>query len=68
MSDIVGLPHPRSDPQYHDTQQSTQISQKEDERNIHAIMKTMCRPGYHYSGFVVTHALGHMMYGFGHII
>ena len=28
------------------------------------IMKTMCPPGYHHSGFVVTHALGHMMYGY----
>ena len=28
------------------------------------IMKTMCPPGYHHNGFVVTHALGHMMYGF----
>ena len=25
-------------------------------------MKTMCPPGYHHSGFVATHALGHMMY------
>ena len=23
-------------------------------------MKTMCPPGYHHNGFVVTHALGHM--------
>ena len=22
-------------------------------------MKTMCPPGYHHSGFVATHALGH---------
>ena len=27
-------------------------------------MKTMCHPGYHHNGFVATHALGHMMYGF----
>ena len=27
-------------------------------------MKTMCPPGYHHNGFVATHALGHMMYGF----
>ena len=26
-------------------------------------MKTKCPPGYHHNGFVVTHALGHMMYG-----
>ena len=27
-------------------------------------MKTMCPPGYHRSGFVATHALGLMMYGY----
>ena len=27
-------------------------------------MKTMCLPGYHHNGFVVTHALGHMMSGY----
>ena len=27
-------------------------------------MKTRCRPGYHDNGFVATHALGHMMYGY----
>ena len=43
--------------------QSAQISQKQDERNIYEIMKTMCPPGYHHNGFVATHALGHMMYG-----
>ena len=43
---------------------SAQISQKQDERNIYVIMKTMCPPGYHHNGFVATHALGHMMYGF----
>ena len=47
----------------HDTQ-SAQISQKQDERNIYAIMKTMCPPGYHHNGFVAIHALGHMMYGY----
>ena len=46
----------------HDTQ-SAQISQKQDERNIYVIMKTMCPPGYHHNGFVATHAFGHMMYG-----
>ena len=46
----------------HDTQ-SAQISQKQDERNIYEIMKTMCPPGYHHNGFVATHALGHMMCG-----
>ena len=45
----------------HDTQ-SAQISQKQDERNIYVIMKTMCPPGYHQNGFVTTYALEHMMY------
>ena len=27
-------------------------------------MKTMCPPGYHHNGYVATHALGHMMYGY----
>ena len=45
----------------HDTQ-SSQTSQQQDERNIYAIMKTMCPPGYQQNGFVATHALGHMMY------
>ena len=27
-------------------------------------MKTMCHPGYRHNGFVATHALGHMMYGY----
>ena len=31
---------------------------------IYVIMKTMCPPGYHHNGFVPTHALGHMMYGY----
>ena len=31
-------------------------------------MKTMCPPGYHHNGFVATHALGHMMYGFEHSV
>ena len=47
----------------HDTQ-SSQISHKQDERNIYVIMKIMCPPGYHHNGFVATHALGHMMYGY----
>ena len=44
--------------------QSAQISQKQDEHNIYVIMKTMCPPGYHRNGFVATHALRHMMYGY----
>ena len=35
------------------------ISQKQDERNIYVIMKTMCPPGYHHNGFVTTHAPGY---------
>ena len=27
-------------------------------------MKRMYPPGYHHSGFVATHSLGHMMYGY----
>ena len=34
------------------------------ERNIYVIMKTKCPPGFHHSGFVATHALGQMMYGY----
>ena len=47
----------------HDTQ-NAQISQKQNERNVYAIRKTMCPPGYHHNGFVVTHELGHKMYGY----
>ena len=43
----------------HNTQ-SAQISQKQDGRNIYAIIKTMCPPGYHHNDFVATHALGHL--------
>ena len=34
---------------------------------MYVIMKTMCPPGYHHNGFVTTHALGHMMYGYAHL-
>ena len=30
---------------------------------IYVIRKTMYPPIYHHSGLVVTHTLGHMMYG-----
>ena len=30
-------------------------------------MKTMCPPGYHHSGFVATHALGHMIHDYIYI-
>ena len=43
----------------------TECSNQQDGHNIYVIMKTMCPPGcYHRNGFVVTHALGHMMYGY----
>ena len=32
------------------------------QRFFMVIMKTMCPPGYHHSGFMATHALRHMMY------
>ena len=31
-------------------------------------MKTMCPPGYHHNGFMATHALGHMMYGWAQTV
>ena len=40
------------------------ISVKQDERHLYAVMKTMCPPGYHHNGFVATHVLGYMMYGY----
>ena len=46
----------------HDTK-SVKISQKQDERNVYIIMKTMRPPGYDVNGLPATHALGHMMYG-----
>ena len=47
----------------HDTL-SAQISQKQNGHNIYAIMKTLCPPSYHHNGFVASHALGHMIYGY----
>ena len=44
--------------------QSAQILQKQDGRNIYVVMKTIFPPGYHHNGFMATHALGHMMYGY----
>ena len=41
--------------------EGTQISQKQDGRNIYVIMKTIF-PGYHHNGFVPTHALGYTRY------
>ena len=35
---------------------------------MYVIMKTIYHPGYHHNGFMafnsLTHALGHMMYGY----
>ena len=36
--------------------------------NVYVIMKTMYPPGYHHDGFVATHALGHMMYGYALLV
>ena len=47
----------------HETQ-NIHISQKQNGRNMYAIMETMCPLGYYHSDFVATHALGHRMYGF----
>ena len=44
----------------HDTQSAENL-QKQDGRNKHVIMKTMCPPGYHHNRFVTTHALRHIM-------
>ena len=44
--------------------QSALILQKQDEHNIYVIMKTTRPPDYHHNGFVATHALRHMMYGY----
>ena len=31
-------------------------------------MKIMCPPGYYRNSFAATHALGHMMYGYGFLL
>ena len=46
-----------------DDTQSAQISQEQD-KHIYLIMKTIYPPCYDQNGFVTTHALGHMMYGY----
>ena len=40
------------------------MSQKSDGYNIYVIMKTICPPDYYHNGFVATHTLGLMMYGY----
>ena len=51
----------------HDTQ-SAQISQKEDGCNTDEFMKKMCLLVYHHNGFVETHTVGHMMYGYTSLV
>ena len=41
---------------------------KQDERNIYAMTKTMYSASYHHNGFLVTHALGHIMYGYTSLV
>ena len=48
--------------------QSTQISHKQDGRNICAIMKTMRPLAYHHNGFVATQVLGHIVYMIAYIL
>ena len=48
--------------------QSTQISHKQDGRNIYAIMKTMRPLAYHHNGFVATQVLGHIVYMIAYIL
>ena len=33
---------------------------------MHAVMETMCSPGYHQNGVVSTHALKNMIYIMNH--
>ena len=49
----------------HDTQ-SAQISQNQDERNIYAIMKTMCLPGYHQMTQMSCHKVIVVITGWAH--
>ena len=44
--------------------QSAKISKKQDGRSVYVIMKTMCSSGYQHNGFMVTHALGHIMHSY----
>ena len=32
------------------------------------VMRTMCPPCYHGTGFVATHAFGHMMHGYTFLV
>ena len=51
----------------HDTQ-SAQISQKQDEYDIYAIMETICPSCYHHNEFVATHTFGHLMYSYTFLV
>ena len=42
--------------------------QKQDGRNIYAIMKTIRQPGYHHNSFVATRGLGHMMFSYTSLV
>ena len=35
---------------------------------MYVIMKGICAPSYHHNGFVANHALGHMIYGYPHVL
>ena len=35
---------------------------------IYVITKRMCPPCYHHNGFVATHVLGNMMYGYTFLV
>ena len=42
--------------------QNALIFQKQDEHNMHVIIKTICLLSYHHNAFMAAHSLGHMMY------
>ena len=50
------------------THRVLKISQMRDVHNIYVITKTICPPGYHRNDPMATHGLGHMMYGWLHIV
>ena len=47
--------------------QNVPIPQKQDERNIYAVMKIILPPGYHHNGFVAAHAVGNIMYSYAQV-
>ena len=56
-----------SDPKQTECSNLTETRWK-DGCTIYAIMKTMYPPGYHHNGFVTTHALGYMTYGYTFLV